>query len=69
MLSQPEALVPPLLGMLRQIDGVAKGIRGRAARNDGAEVEDREGNGQFANAGMPVCARPRISAWMSCVPS
>ena len=21
------------------------------------------------NAWMPVCARPRISAWMSCVPS
>src|SRR5450830_2019099 len=24
---------------------------------------------QFANAGIPVCARPRIRAWMSCVPS
>jgi hypothetical protein len=24
---------------------------------------------QPLNAWMPVCARPRISAWMSCVPS
>jgi hypothetical protein len=25
--------------------------------------------GQFANAAIPVIARPRISAWTSCVPS
>ena len=25
--------------------------------------------GQFENAAIPVIARPRISAWMSCVPS
>lgn len=24
---------------------------------------------QFENAAIPVCARPRISAWISCVPS
>jgi hypothetical protein len=24
---------------------------------------------QAVNAWMPVCARPRINAWMSCVPS
>jgi hypothetical protein len=39
----------------------------------GAAVEDcRVGTGVAAprqNAAMPVCARPRISAWMSCVPS
>ena len=46
---------------------------------DGKTITLRQQGGTFAirngteearqNAAIPVCARPRISAWMSCVPS
>ena len=43
------------------------------AGQDAAEVEDPESRKRtrhaYMKAWMPVCARPRIRAWMSCVPS
>ena len=69
MLGQPEAVIAPRFRMLREIEHVAERLRCRAALDDGRKIEHREGNAQFANAAMPVWARPRISAWMSWVPS
>ncbi len=50
------------------------GIQGGIARHDaelGRLDSDAflDGEKPQKNAWMPVCARPRISAWMSCVPS
>ena len=46
--------------------GVRRSVRRR--REQDQREERRDPHGQ-KNAWMPVCARPRISAWMSCVPS
>jgi hypothetical protein len=39
------------------------------AERQAARVEMVEDAESQLKAWMPVCARPRISAWMSCVPS
>ena len=41
VLGQPVALVAPLFGVLGQAQGVAKGLRGIAALQDGGEIENR----------------------------
>ncbi|MCY1547953.1 hypothetical protein D9M68_840370 [compost metagenome] len=58
---------------------VRKNLRAPRAREHAGQIEDLDAveccglgahaSDQFANAAMPVMARPRIRAWMSCVPS
>src|SRR5262249_31793853 len=45
-----------------------RSIRATRGAFAGHDVGEREKSPQ-KNAWMPVCARPRMSAWMSCVPS
>ena len=54
------------------IDAVAVAVRKRREPGPARVARDgsrRRGRGYAVNAWMPVCARPRINAWMSCVPS
>ena len=42
MLGQPEAVVAPALGVLRQVEAVPERLRGSAAFDNRREIEDRE---------------------------
>ena len=45
MFGQPETVVAPALGVLREVERVAQRIGGRAALDDRREIEYREGYG------------------------
>ncbi|MGY4414171.1 hypothetical protein ACVWW4_005907 [Bradyrhizobium sp. LB7.1] len=47
MLRQPEAFVSPALGVLREIERIAKRLRRIAALTDGREVEHGEGDHEW----------------------
>jgi hypothetical protein len=42
MFGQPETMVAPLLGMLRELDGIAEGQCGIATLDDGRKIEERK---------------------------
>ena len=59
VLGQPEPPVPPRLGMLRQVQGIAEGLACGAARADGREIEDGEGDhGNLDRGGRKGAHRP-----------
>ena len=65
---------PDALARKRAGDEAARAVDDGDAVAGGAECFDRKcawraAQPAFPNAFNPVCARPRISAWMSCVPS
>ncbi len=43
MLGQPVPMVAPALGVLREVEAVAKRLPGVASKRDGREIQDGEG--------------------------
>jgi hypothetical protein len=54
MLGQPVAMITPLLRVPGQIQRVAEGIGRRAPADNGAEIENGEGNGTGFHGSLAI---------------